>query len=82
MADAKDVRGLRVARTELTKRGIDISRADLRVTHGTFYIKGMIGIMRGVACKDLRLEVEHIGRLLRQKPDIKDVVIDCQFMGG
>ena len=81
MADAKDVRGLRVARTELTKRGIDIGRCDMRVLHGTLYIKGMVSITRGVVIKDLRLEMEHIGRLLRQKPDIKDVVLDCQYMG-
>ncbi len=81
MADVKDVRGLRVARTELSKRGIEIGRADLRVLHGTLYIKGMISAMRGVVVKDLRLEVDHIGRILRQKPEIKDVVIDCQFLG-
>ena len=81
MADAKDVRGLRIARTELTKRGIDIGRCDLRMHHGTLHIKGMVSPAKGTVIKDMRLELEHIGRLLRQKQDIKDVVIDCQYRG-
>ncbi len=81
MANETDVRGLRVAGSELSKRGIDVSRADLRVLRGTLYIKGQVGVIRGSAIKDLSIELEHIGRLLRQKPDIKDVVIDCQFRG-
>jgi len=80
MADVKDVRGLRVARTELTKRGIDIGRCDMRVLHGTLYIKGQVAATKGAAIKDLRMEMEHIGRILRQKPDIRDVILDCQYL--
>jgi hypothetical protein len=81
MADAKATRGLRMARVEFSKRGIEIGRADLRMTHGTLHIRGTISIMRGAMVKDLRGEVELIGKVLRQKPDIKDVVIDCQYYG-
>ena len=81
MADEKAVRGMRAARTEFSKRGIEIGRADLRMTHGTLHIKGTISVMRGAVVKDLKAEVELIGRVLRQKPDIKDVVIDCRFFG-
>ncbi len=79
MADAKDVRAQRVARTELTRRGIDIGRADIRVSHGVLQIRGTISANKGSAVKDLKLEMEHIGRLLRQKSDFKDVVVDCIY---
>ena len=79
MADAKDVRAQRVARTELTRRGIDIGRADIRVSHGVLQIRGTISANKGSAVKDLKLEMEHIGRLLRQKSDFMDVVVDCIY---
>jgi hypothetical protein len=81
MANEQDVRGLRVARSELARRGVDIARADLRVLRGTLYIKGQVSAMRGSSIKDIKTELEHIGRLLRQRPDIRDVVIDCSFGG-
>jgi hypothetical protein len=80
MADAKVTRGLRAARVEFSKRGIEIGRADLRMTHGTLHIKGTISVMRGVVVNDLKGEVELIGRILRQKPDIRDVVVDCRYL--
>jgi hypothetical protein len=80
MADLSDVRGLRISRTELTKRGIDITRADLRMSHGVLYVKGAISVLKGAAIKDLKAEVEHIRLLLRQKPDIRDVIVDVQYL--
>jgi hypothetical protein len=82
MADHKDIHGLRMARTELSKRGVDTTRADIRVMHGVCYIKGIVSPIAGSSIKDIRTEMEHIRHILRQKPDIRDVVIDCQFPGG
>ncbi len=82
MADVKDVRGMRVARTELGKRGVDITKCDIRMHHGVLYIKGAVGVAKGAVIKDLKTEMEHIGRILRQKSDIRDVVIDCQFLAN
>ena len=82
MADIKDVRGMRIARTELTKRGVDITRCDIRMHHGVLYVRGAVGLAKGSSIRDLKLEMEHIGRLLKQKSDIRDVVIDCQYLGG
>jgi hypothetical protein len=80
MAHAEqDVHGLRLARTELSKRGIDTSRADVRVMHGVCYIRGIVGTVSGSAVEDLHTEMEHIRHILRQKPNIRDVVLDCQF---
>jgi hypothetical protein len=82
MADQKDIHGMRMARTELSKRGIDTTRADVRVAHGVCYIKGLITTVAGSEIKDIRIEMEHIRHVLRQKPDIRDVVLDCQFPGN
>ncbi|MDR3691204.1 MAG: hypothetical protein P4L46_17625 [Fimbriimonas sp.] len=82
MADIRDVRGQRVARTELSKRGVDITRCDIRMHHGILYIKGAVSTGKGATFKDLRTEMEHIGRILKSKSDIRDVVIDCQILGG
>lgn len=81
MADIKDVRGQRAARTELGKRGVDITRCDIRMHHGVLYIKGAVGKAKNATFKDLRTEMENIGRILKSKSDIRDVVIDCQYMG-
>ena len=80
MVDAKDVRGLRVARTELSKRGIDLTRGDIRMLHGVLYIKGGISICKGAEIHDLKGEMEHIARILRQKSEIRDVVLDCMYL--
>ncbi len=79
MKDEKDVRGLRSARAELSKRGIDTTRADVRVVHGVLQIRGKIGIARSSAVSDLRSEMELIARVLRSKPEIRDVVLDCTY---
>ena len=82
MADQKDVHGLRMVRTELSKRGVDTSRADVRVMHGVCYIKGMVRAIPGSQIKDIHHEMEHLRHILRQKPDIRDVVLDVQYPGG
>ena len=60
----------------MSKRGIDTAKADVRMMHGVLYIRGIIGKVAGSNIPDLRAEMEHIGRILRQKPEIRDVVID------
>jgi hypothetical protein len=79
MADPHDIHGTRMARTELSKRGVDVTRADVRVMHGVCYIKGMVSAMPGKTIPDLHAEMEHIRHILRQKPDIRDVILDCDF---
>ena len=81
MVDQGDVRALRQARTELSKRGIDLQKADIRAMHGVLYIRGTISKLAGVNIPNLKQEMEHIGRVLRQKPDIRDVVVDCNCVG-
>lgn len=65
-----------MARQEFSKRNLDMTRADVRVTHGVCYIRGSIGVMRG-GPQDVRSELELIAKVLRTRPGIKDVVVDC-----
>ena len=82
MVDVNDVRGLRLARAELSKRGIDTMRADLRVMHGVLYIRGTVTPLAGHYCEDVKTEIEHIVHVLRQRAEIKDVIIDCSYLEG
>ncbi|AIE87290.1 hypothetical protein OP10G_3922 [Fimbriimonas ginsengisoli Gsoil 348] len=79
MVDQKDVRGLRTARTEMSKRGIDIARSDLQLRHGVLMVRGVIVPMPGSNISDVKIEMDHIARLLRQKPEIREVILDCKY---
>jgi len=61
------------------RRGIDTTYADIRVMHGTCYIRGTVKALRGSNIPDIRSEMEIVAKVLRAKPEIKDVVIDCIF---
>lgn len=76
MADPKDVAATKLVRQEFSKRNLDTTRSDLRVTHGVCYIRGSVGTMKG-GPTDVRAEIETIAKVLRQRPGIRDVVIDC-----
>jgi len=78
MADHKDVEATKILRREFNKRQVDITLADLRVSHGVAYIRGTIKPMRGME-GDVRSVVDTIARSLRTKPEIRDVVIDAVF---
>jgi hypothetical protein len=80
MADPNVVRALRATRCEFSKRGIEITRADIRLVHGGLHIGGTISKMRGSAITDLKAEVELVAKVLRQKSDIKTVTVDCRYM--
>ncbi len=76
MANPADVAANKMARQEFSKRGLDMTRADVRVTHGVCYIRGSVGVIRG-GPQDVRSELDLIAKVLRTRPGIKDVVIDC-----
>jgi hypothetical protein len=78
MADPADVALNKLIRSEFGKRMIDTTAADLRCTHGVVYIRGSLRPIKG-GPTDLRAEVELIGRILRQRAGVRDVVIDCSF---
>jgi hypothetical protein len=78
--DEGDVRATKYARAELARRGIDTSQCDVRVLHGTVYLRGTVKAMRGGQAEgDLRGQMELIARVLRQKGEIKDVVLELTY---
>lgn len=79
MADPNDVAGTKMVRREFNKRKIDTSLADIRVMHGVAYVRGTLKPLRGSGITDVRAEVEHIGRIVRTRGEIRDVVIDCTY---
>jgi hypothetical protein len=79
MVDEKDVHGLRQARSEMSKHGLDLAGADLQMRHGVLFVRGTIGCVPGSNLEDPKHEIEHLARILRQKPDIHEVIIDCSF---
>ncbi len=76
MADPKDVAATKMVRQEFSKRNLDTTRADLRVTHGVVYIRGSVGVIKG-GPPDVRSEIETIAKVLRTRPGIRDVIVDC-----
>lgn len=78
MADPNDVVATKLLRREFTKRQLDISMADLRVSHGVAQIRGVIRLMRG-ASGDPHEITYLIARHLRARPEIRDVVVDATF---
>lgn len=76
----KETRALKLARTEISKRGFDIGRSDIQLHRGTLTIRGIIATTRGASVQNPEKEMNIVGTVLRQRPDIKDVVIDCIFL--
>ncbi|MFZ4507496.1 MAG: hypothetical protein ACOYON_07345 [Fimbriimonas sp.] len=77
--DPADLQGTKIARQFIGRRGIDLTRADIRVMHGVLYVKGQVAKMRGFDIPSLRAELEAAGKILRTKQEIKDVVIEVTY---
>ena len=78
MVDQNDFRGQRIARTEFARRGVDISHADLYVMHGILYMRGEIKPMPKSMILDMNSEIGIITKILRQRPEIRDIVLDVK----
>lgn len=78
MADPKDVQAAKYLRSELGKKMIDVTQADVRVMHGTAYIRGVVKGMKG-GPTDLKAALNLAATGLRQKGIIKDIVVDCSY---
>jgi hypothetical protein len=63
---------------EISKRHIDTTLMDVHVMHGVVYLRGTVRKIRGHDF-DLKAEMELIRRILRQKPEIRDVVLEVIF---
>lgn len=79
MVTEEDKRGLRIARSELNKRCVDCSLADVRMAHGVLHIRGTVQKGPGASFSDIHLEMEHIIHALRTKPEIRDVSLEVTY---
>jgi osmotically-inducible protein OsmY len=71
----EDAMMTRMVEREITRRMIDASRLSVKVLHGVVYLNGEIRGLRGYNT-DLKEELDIIYKILRQRPGIRDVVID------
>ena len=80
MADPKDVTATKLLRRDFNRQRIDLTHADIRVTHGVAYIRGTIGLDKGGdGDGDAKSIVAKIGMGLRQKGVIHDFIVDCRY---
>lgn len=79
MLSESDVRGLRYAHSAFNRRGIDTSRADVRMMHGVIHVRGTLAKAPGSSYPDLRAEVDHTIKLIKSKPEVRDVVLDVVY---
>jgi len=80
MADPVDVRASKYLRSELGRKMIDVTQADVRVMHGVAYIRGVVRTIPG-GPTELKSAIQLACDGLRQKGMLKDVVIDCAYRG-
>jgi len=71
----EDASMTRLVQREIGRRYIDITRLDIKAMHGIVYVRGSIGKLRGHDV-DLKHELEVIGRILRGKAGIREVIMD------
>lgn len=77
--DEGDIRAIKAARSEFARRGVDVTFADIACLHGVMQIRGTVKAYRGSSITDIKAEMGLISRVLRQKSDIRDVILDCTF---
>jgi osmotically-inducible protein OsmY len=71
---AEDPETTRRVRAQITRRYVDSSQLDVRVMHGTVYLRGVLRQLRTHREVDLEKEMETISHVLRQQPGVRDVV--------
>ena len=76
---AHDAAMTRMAQREISRRFLDNTRLDVKVSHGVVRIQGSVGRLRGYEV-NLKHELDVINRILRSRPGIRDVIIDVLFM--
>lgn len=75
MPKPEDLETARMVRKEFARRPIDTSLMTISIVHGVVYLRGSVKPMRGHTF-DMKEELEILSKILRQRPGIRDVVID------
>lgn len=77
--DINDVRATKFARSAFTKRGVDISMADVRVMHGVCFVRGKLKAMPKWNIKSIEHEASFIAGIIKRQPDVKECVLECTY---
>ncbi|MEO7454263.1 MAG: hypothetical protein ABIV13_05820 [Fimbriimonadales bacterium] len=76
MPRPEDMEAAKTVRKEFARRPIDTSLMMVTTAHGVVRLGGQVKAMRGHQM-DIRSEMALIAKVLKQKPGIRDVVLDC-----
>lgn len=74
MGDVWDVRGLKIARSEFVRRGLDISGCMISVKNGILYVRGEVRPTQMVPVEAVQAEVRIALKVLRQRVEIREVI--------
>ena len=77
--DINDVRSTKYARSAFTKRGIDITMAEVRVMHGVCFVRGKLKPMPKWSIPSVEKEAENIAKMIRRQPEVKECVLECTY---
>lgn len=72
----EDLRASKFVRALFARRGLDVSRCDVRVTHGICYVRGMVQKIGGINIPDMDAEIENLAKVIRGRSEIRDVVLE------
>ena len=80
-AQMTDPELVRTIRRELARFSIDISETIVASTHGVVHLNGRVRPIRGHE-NDFNEEVTKVQRVLRQRPGVRDVLMEWQLPEG
>lgn len=75
---SEDAAIVKMVKREVGRRFIDITRADVKVSHGFVYLRGEVRRLRGYDY-DLKEEVATLKRILQQRPGVRRVFTEDLF---
>lgn len=70
----------KVVRSIFNKRAVDISNADVRISHGIVYIRGNVKFMKGSVPLDPEAAMAHVLRAVRAQPEVRDVIAEYNLL--
>jgi hypothetical protein len=78
MPRPEDIEMMRTVRREVARRPIDTSLMTIYISHGIVYLRGQVRAMRGHEL-DLPEELKLMAKVMKQRPGIRDVVIEVTY---
>ena len=81
MPKENDVRAMKQVRMILGRRGIDITRADVRVQNGVCHIRGFVSALPTFSLGNMDTELQQAAQIIRQRPEVTNVIIEVAGRG-